>query len=1032
MTRQRIVTFGSRLAILLILLLHCTLEAGAQVGNLASLTGLVRDPSGALVPEAHVVLIQIDTAVRQETTTTGGGRYQFARIPPGRYRIEVTKTGFQAASVPEVVVTVNEAGRADIELQVGPASDTVTVGASAGLVQTQSSENSTFVSGRDIRELPLNGRDFSRLIRLAPGIGGFAGLPTPSISGARNSYNTYAIDGLGNNDERSSDGLASSGGASSFDRTGAPNVISTEAIQEFRIVTSNADATFGRSSGGQISIVTKSGTSELHGSAYGYLRDDALDARNFFNSGPFFNDKGEAVAPPFNQQLYGGTLGGPIQRGRHFFFASYEGFRQRLQQTGSYVAPNTDLIGLMPRDLQRFYQTFFVDRGIVASTSAPGQFSALTAADRQAALTAGFPPHLFDGNAANGEAGTLLLSTASTRDIDQHAFLARTDHVLTERLRASARVGYARPTLTSATALPIDLQRDERRWTSAVGEVVAVLTPRQILEVRGGVLRPTFSQGPAGGVDRRFTDLGISEDLGIAVSATGSGLATAGLLGTSGFLDNQVIPQVQVQHTWTRGAWMLRTGADLSFQHIDIHNGAGRPTYTFQGFVGPRGLLGAAPGQETAIANSASASVFGANGGPTTALRTFETSRQELFAQADWQARPDLTVNLGLRYSYFGVYNEVNQAVGNLYATDGSGNIVADVSPFQFGRTANVIAPIGDDLPLYGRDRNNFEPRVGAAWNLGAKGRTVRAGIVRSVSRSPVPAGDERAGRTRQQSSVHDCEQRERGTVRVGRRAAGRVGDSDRHRHRSDDREPVDAPCHRRSRAAGRRTDQRRGHLCGVLCAAVVRRGGSERRQRAAADLAARSAVLGAAADRQHVELRLSCAAGGGEPPRVARRDGERHLHARGLQGRFVRRDVRGVPRLYERPRHDRARLCRGGVRRASAPRGLGLFGFPQPARAVGRLARGTAVWQRTPLGQRKRAAAERAGGWLEPVRDCPRAVGRTAESAAGSRCEQGRELGRSPGAAVRVARRLVRRRVQQDAVSRDRRGCGHASRRAR
>lgn len=178
MTRQRIVTFGSRLAILLILLL-CARETAAQVGNLASLTGLVRDPSGALVPEARVVLVQIDTDVRQETTTTGGGRYQFARIPPGRYRIELTKAGFQAASVPEIAVTVNDAARVDIELHVGPASDTVTVGASAGLLQTQSSESSTIVSGRDIRELPLNGRDFSRLIRLAPGIGGFAGLPTP-------------------------------------------------------------------------------------------------------------------------------------------------------------------------------------------------------------------------------------------------------------------------------------------------------------------------------------------------------------------------------------------------------------------------------------------------------------------------------------------------------------------------------------------------------------------------------------------------------------------------------------------------------------------------------------------------------------------------------------------------------------------------------------------------------------------------------------------------------------------------------------
>lgn len=703
--------------------------ASAQMGNLGSLTGFVHDANGGAVAAARVRLRHRETGREQEAATTADGRYTFARLPPGLYVLDVTRPGFHAARLTDIAVSVNEAARTDIALQVGVTETIVTVSGATRTLQTQSTEQATLVAGRSVSELPINGREFSRVINLAPGVGSYNSpggtLPTPAISGARHSYNTFSIDGLGNNDERSSDGLASGGGAAAFDRTAAPNVISTEAIQEVRIITSNADATFGRSSGGQISIVTKSGTNEYRGSAYHSVRDAALDARDFFNNGPFFDGQGRAVVPPFHQQLYGGTLGGPLPGGRHFFFGSYEGFRQRLQQTGSYVAPNPDLIGLMPGDLQRVFRTFFVDRGSVTGTTSPGEFRPLTPTDRQAAVAAGFPAHLFDGTPDNGEAGTLLLSLASTRDVDQHALLVRTDHVLSTRLRASARVGYARPTQTTAIGLPIDLRRDERRWTSAVGEMVAVLSPRQVLEVRGGVLRPTFSQRPAHGVDARFTDLGIRESVGLAITAPGSGLSDVTVFGTNGFLDHQLVPQVQVQHTWTRGAWMLRTGADLSYQRIDIHNGAGRPLYSFQGFSGPHGLLGAAPGQDTAMAAAASASIFGASGGPTSALRHFETSRHEVFLQSDWRVRPDLTLNLGLRYANFGVYNELDGAIANLYAIDPHGRAVPGASPFAFGRTANAVLPIADDRPLYARDTNNVEPRVGLAWNVGARGRMV-------------------------------------------------------------------------------------------------------------------------------------------------------------------------------------------------------------------------------------------------------------------------------------------------------------------
>ena len=127
------------------------------------------------------------------------------------------------------------------------------------------------------------------------------------------------------------------------------------------------------------------------------LRDAALDASDYFNAGPFFDDRGRPVVPPFNQHLFGATAGGPLQRNRHFFFGSYEGFRQEREATSSFTFPNRDLIELMPGDLGTFYRTYYLDRGLVESTAGPGEFRPLTAADRAVAIAAGFTPRLFDG-----------------------------------------------------------------------------------------------------------------------------------------------------------------------------------------------------------------------------------------------------------------------------------------------------------------------------------------------------------------------------------------------------------------------------------------------------------------------------------------------------------------------------------------------------------------------------------------------------------------------------------------------------------
>lgn len=713
--------------------------AFGQVSINGSLRGRVSDPGSASVAGALVRLINTATAITQTTVSDGNGDYQFAHIVPGVYNLAIEKEGFKRSQRENIVITVNENAVADVALALGAVNETVTIDAGTALVQSQSVELSGLVNERQVKDLPLNGRNFIKLVQLAAGTGNPGTSNNPAINGARNVTNSYVVDGIGSNDERLSAGFVGVNGSNSDLGSNVPNLISTEAVQEYRIITSNADATFGRGSGGHINIVTRSGSNQWHGSAYEYLRNDALDAADYFykaNPSPQFRTaSGRAKTPPFKQNLFGGTFGGRLVRDRHFFFGNYEGFVQRrLNQTASnLVVPNADLLRFVPGDLGRFFNTFYVDRGIIPASGNPaGSFTPLPAIEREGIVNRGFPAAFFDGDTANGEAGTVQISAAPPIDIEQNAFLVRTDHKFTEKLTANVRYSFARSFVTAGSAAPVDSQVAPRQYQSAAIQFNYTLTPAQALEIRIGVLRNRFRQFTKGGIDSRIAALGVSEEYGILVSAGPASAPFFRAAINGAFIDNQTTPQLSVLHTWQRGNLTWRSGADLRSLHNNVANiSSGQPVFEFtNSLVGVNGIYGSDPQATETVTVSTRLTSYGNNGsGPTTPMRGYRSEQQEYFVQNDWRVRRDLTLNLGVRYSLYSVWREVNNALSNLFAVDGSGNIVPDVNPFKFGRTQNRIVRLTSYLRYYNPDYNNVQPRFGIAYDLFGEGRTaIRAG----------------------------------------------------------------------------------------------------------------------------------------------------------------------------------------------------------------------------------------------------------------------------------------------------------------
>ncbi len=311
----------------------CSLAARAQVS--ASLSGRVTDQTGAVVSGATVTADNLDTGMSRSTVTDQAGRYELIALPIGQYDVRARKPGFAERVRTGLSLVVGQDATVDLSLPVGNVSEQVKVVADVPIVNATTQDISGLVGEKEVKELPLNGRSYDLLLSLNPGIVNFTWEKTGGI-GVSNSTTGNNFSASGNRPQQNLfllNGVEFTGAAENNMQPGGPssNLIGVEAVREFNVLRDSYGAEYGKRPGAQVTIVTQSGTNQLHGSVYEFLRNNALDAPNYFDDGS---------APPFQRNQFGGAVGGPIQKDKTFFFANFEAFIQNLHQTSVAFVPD--------------------------------------------------------------------------------------------------------------------------------------------------------------------------------------------------------------------------------------------------------------------------------------------------------------------------------------------------------------------------------------------------------------------------------------------------------------------------------------------------------------------------------------------------------------------------------------------------------------------------------------------------------------------------------------------------------------------
>jgi hypothetical protein len=701
----------------------------------ADIVGTVTDASGAVVPNAAVVLTNLGTNEKRTGQSNGSGDYSFTLLPVGHYSISVKAGGFQASITKDLSVEAGDRARADVRLQTGSESVVIEVTASTPLLQADNATVSSTVTAKAVQDLPLNGRNFVQLVALVPGANPGAGNSLSSggrpddrrtnaaglsVNGQDESLNNWVVDGIDNNER-----VIGSIGVK-------PNV---EGIQEITVETNSYAPEAGRTAGGVINIVTRSGTNQFHGSVYEYFRNDMFDGRNFFSN--------TGRKPELRQNQYGASIGGPIWRDKTFFYFDYEGFRQVSGTTYTKTVPTIaeynaihSLNGLTPASLlstangtaQAHNGTLTNPNGtpIPAVPINPVALNYLMLFPAPTCGDAPLQPCAGGNNLANNHTiSPNKTQTANTYD-------ARIDHRLNDKNILFARFAYnSVDTVTPpglGTVNGIQISGGRYDFDGPATDIAQqyelgythIFTPALIMDLRAGFTRINNLSLPL--------NYGTNVDQTVGFPATmtnfspfANSLTPVSVGPFADIGDGAYVPLQDIDNSfqysgtvsWTKGNHNIKVGAGLirrQARNVQSASAVGAFGFNLTTDTNPNQLTQQNNQIASTLLGAYNSQVRNFNINPPD-YRSWEPS---FFAQDSWKVSPKLTVIYGARYEIFTPFTEAHNHISNYDFLGALANPAAAKSSALKIAGVNGVSNTAGIPTQY----NNIAPRVGFAYSM--------------------------------------------------------------------------------------------------------------------------------------------------------------------------------------------------------------------------------------------------------------------------------------------------------------------------
>jgi hypothetical protein len=692
-----------------------SMPARAQL-NYGRIYGAITDQTSGAMAGATVTVLDVDRGISRSIVADDAGEFSASSLLPGTYTVRAEAKGFKAAEHGGLKVGVGQDVRVDLTLQPGEQTQTVTVTGDVPMVNTTSATLGGTIENATIVDLPLNGRAFQKLLDFNPGMQQVPGGGTPAynVNGQRGTNITWMLDGVDEINMAGGAGPTVGGNGGGVDGV---TILSLDAIQEVNTIQS-PKAEYGWMAGSIVNIGLKSGTNGIHGTAFGFLRNGALDAKNAF-IGPGLSKATD------NLKQYGGTIGGPIKKDKLFYFGAYEGNRYTLGSPKTITEPTDaaglgtgssipDAIAAMNAGGRPLSTMSVLMAGCSLGATNPALKTGAAVAPFCGPGASGAPPSLF-GNSTGS--ATLPVQFNNLGGSDNG--LAKIDYHLSSSSTLNGEYFFGNGNVNNATSTISPFWLADNHFRTQTGRVVWVWTPKSSIvnEMRFGLLEytqlgfPDDCNGHDGAPDYASA---YGYNLGLSIPAPQCGMANVVITGFNNLGSQSTNGGPQANHfsvwsgidsvSYTRGSHLFKFGGEI---HDTLFSGSKSLTNdngTFN-FGRVQAFSGASNLQSFLAGVASSGTILAGNATLSTPLNY---NRYALFAQDDWRIKPRITLNLGVRYEYVQPVTTPNNVLGN----------------FNVGSPTGLVQEVGGEA-VYTLPKDLFSPRFGIAWDVTGKGTTV-------------------------------------------------------------------------------------------------------------------------------------------------------------------------------------------------------------------------------------------------------------------------------------------------------------------